>query len=205
MPGVVDEQEMDRRFIERLKRRDEQAFNQLVLTYEAQVLRLVWRMLGTREEAEDMAQEVFVQVFRSIDNFRGDSKISTWIYRIAMNLTKNRTKYLARRYQRNHSDIDGAEPREAHNEARGRTSGETHRPDLDAMGNEAERIVIECLHQMDSEFREILVLRDVESLSYEEVGAITGLAAGTVKSRLHRARSLLKAQVEARLKGDSDD
>jgi RNA polymerase sigma-70 factor (ECF subfamily) len=205
MPGVVDETEMDTRFIARLKRRDEQAFNQLVLTYEAQVLRLVWRMLGTKEEAEDMAQEVFVQVFRSIDSFRGDSKLSTWIYRIAMNLTKNRTKYLARRYQRNHSDIDSAEPREAHNEARGRTSGETQRPDLDAMGNEAERIVVECLHQLESEFREILILRDVESLSYEEVGAITGLAAGTVKSRLHRARSLLKAQVEARLKGHSDD
>lgn len=205
MPGGVDDQEMDARFIERLKRRDEQAFNHLVLTYEAQVLRLVWRMLGTKEEAEDMAQEVFVQVFRSIDSFRGDSKISTWIYRIAMNLTKNRTKYLSRRHQRSHSDIDGVEPRDVHNEAQGRTSGETRRPDLDAMGNQAERIVVECLHQMDCEFREILVLRDVEALSYEEVGSITGLAPGTVKSRLHRARSLLKAQVEGRLKGGNHE
>jgi len=193
---------MDQRFIERLKRRDEQAFNHLVVTYEAQVLRLVWRMLGTREEAEDMAQEVFVQVFRSIDSFRGDSKISTWIYRIAMNLTKNRSKYLARRYQQTHSEFDGTDPRESHNEAQGRTSGETHRPDLDAMGNQAERIVVECLHCLEDEFKEVLILRDVESLSYEEVGLITGLPPGTVKSRLHRARALLKIEVTQRLEGD---
>ncbi len=190
---------MDRRFIERLKKRDEQAFNQLVLTYETQVLRLVWRMLGTREEAEDMAQDVFVQVFKSIDSFRGDSKLSTWIYRIAMNLTRNRAKYMARRYHKSHSDIDSAEPREVHNEAQGRTSGETRRPDLQAMGNQAEQIVVECLQSMESEFREILVLRDVECLSYDEVGKITGLAPGTVKSRLHRARNLLKAEVQERL------
>lgn len=193
---------MDQKFIERLKRRDEQAFNQLVVTYEAQVLRLVWRMLGTREEAEDMAQEVFVQVFRSIDSFRGDSKISTWIYRIAMNLTKNRSKYLARRYQKTHSEFDGTDPRESHNEAQGRTSGETHRPDLDAMGNQAERIVVECLHCLEDEFKEVLILRDVESLSYEEVGLITGLPPGTVKSRLHRARALLKIEVTQRLEGE---
>ncbi len=192
---------MSPRFIERLRRRDEHAFNELVLAYEAQVYRLVWRMLGSREEAEDMTQEVFVQVFRSIDSFRGDSKISTWIYRIAMNLTRNRTKYLARRYHKSHAELDEQEPREAHNQAQGRTTGETRRPDWDAMGNEAERIVLECLGEMDQEFREILILRDVETLSYEEVGSITGLAPGTVKSRLHRARSLLKTQVEARLGG----
>jgi RNA polymerase sigma-70 factor (ECF subfamily) len=67
------------------------------------------------------------------------------------------------------------------------------------MGNEAEKVVIECLGQMEAEFREILVLRDVESLSYEEVGQITGLPPGTVKSRLHRARSVLKAHVEEKL------
>lgn len=191
------------RFLERLRRRDEHAFNELVLTYETQVYRLVWRMLGNREEAEDMTQEVFVQVFRSIESFRGDSKISTWIYRIAMNLTRNRTKYLSRRQQKNHSELDGVEPKEFHNRAEGRTTGETRRPDWDAMGNEAERIVLECLAEMEDEFREILILRDVEQLSYEEVGSITGLGPGTVKSRLHRARSLLKSQVEERLGGQS--
>lgn len=201
MSGADAENKFDSRFIARLKRRDEHAFNELVLAYEAQVFRLVWRMLSSREEAEDMTQDVFVQVFRSIDSFRGDSKLSTWIYRIAMNLTRNRAKYLSRRHQKSHSDIDGAEPRDVHNEAQGRTSGETRRPDLDAMGNQAERIVLECLATLEAEFKEILVLRDVEALSYEEVGKITGLPPGTVKSRLHRARTLLKTEVEQRLGG----
>lgn len=193
------ESKLSPRFLERLRRRDEHAFNELVLAYEAQVYRLVWRMLGNREEAEDMTQEVFVQVFRSIESFRGDSKISTWIYRIAMNLTRNRAKYLSRRHQKNHSELDGVESN--HSQAQGRTAGETRRPDWDAMGNEAERIVLECLAEMEEEFREILILRDVELLSYEEVGSITGLGPGTVKSRLHRARSLLKSLVEERLGG----
>lgn len=201
MPQGEKESKLSPRFIERLRRRDEHAFNELVIAYETQVYRLVWRMLGSREEAEDMTQEVFVQVFRSIETFRGDSKISTWIYRIAMNLTRNRAKYLARRHQKSHFELDGLEPKESHNQAQGRTTGETQRPDWDAMGNEAERIVLECLGEMEGEFREILILRDVEQLSYEDVGSITGLAPGTVKSRLHRARSLLKSEVEQRLGG----
>lgn len=186
----------DSRFIEALRKRDEHAFNQLVQDHEAQVFRLVFRMLGSREEAEDMTQEVFVQVFRSIEKFRGDAQIGTWIYRIAMNLTRNRNKYLARRHQKSHAELDQSDPKDQENEARGRISGETSRPDTDALGNEMERIVVACLGTLDDEHREILVLRDIEALSYEEVGEITGLPPGTVKSRLHRARSLLREAVE---------
>ncbi len=183
-------------YIHRLKQRDERAFNRLVLDYEKQVYRLVWRMLGNQQEAEDMTQEVFVQVWKSIDTFRGDSKLSTWLYRIALNLTKNRNKYLSRRLHKSHSPLDESEPDESLQGAQGRTSGEIRRPDWEAIGNETERVVAMSLHSLDEEYREILVLRDVENLSYEEVGAITNLPAGTVKSRLHRARSLLRAKVE---------
>src|SRR5690606_33484341 len=130
-----------------------------------------------KAEAEDMTQEVFVQVFRSIDSFRGDAQLSTWLYRIAVNLTKNRTMYLARRHHGSHTDITDGEPRETHNRAQGLTSGETSRPDLDAMANQAERCVVVALSELEAEYREVLVLRDVEALSYEEVGSITGLAA----------------------------
>jgi RNA polymerase sigma-70 factor, ECF subfamily len=201
MASETDLEQPSEGFLVRLKRRDERAFAELVLAHEQKVYRLVWRMLASREEAEDMTQEIFVQVFKNIDTFRGDSKLSTWIYRIAVNLTRNRAKYLTRRKHKSHSDITGEEDQEIHNEAQGVTTGETRRPDLDAMGNQAERIVIQCLSELETEFREILVLRDVECLSYEEVGAITGLAPGTVKSRLHRARSLLRTEVELRLGG----
>ncbi len=201
MPSAPDFDAPSRELLARLKRRDERAFSQLVLAHEQKVYRLVWRMLSTREEAEDMTQEVFVQVFKNIENFRGDAKLSTWIYRIAINLTRNRTKYLSRRKHKSHSDIFADEGSVTHNEAQGVTTGETSRPDQVAMGNQAERIVIACLGELDPAFREILVLRDVECLSYEEVGSITGLAPGTVKSRLHRARQLLRTEVEARLGG----
>ncbi len=201
MPSDTNWDDPSPGYLALLKKRDERAFSQLVLAHEQKVYRLVWRMLASREEAEDMTQEVFVQVFKNIDSFRGDAKLSTWIYRIAINLTRNRTKYLSRRKQNSHSDIFADEGSLSHNDAQGITTGETTRPDQVAMANQAEKIVIQCLSELESGFREILVLRDVENLSYDEVGTITGLAAGTVKSRLHRARQLLKTEVETRLGG----
>lgn len=199
MSSTEPDPEFDARFVERLQRRDEHAFSSLVVTYERRIFQLVWRMLGSKEEAEDLTQEVFVQVFRSIHTFRGESKLGTWLYRIAVNLAKNRTMYLARRHQRSQVDLVDAEATDAHERAQGVTTGETRRPDLDLVGSRAERAVLECLLELDGEHRELLVLRDVECLSYEEVGVITGLLPGTVKSRLHRARSLLKEAVEKRL------
>ena len=80
-------------FVERLRARDERAFNELVRAHERRVFGLVFRMVGNCEEAEDLAQEVFVRVFEAIDQFRGDARLSTWIYRIAVNLCENRSKY----------------------------------------------------------------------------------------------------------------
>ena len=92
------EDKEEARFIARLASRDERAFNELVVLYQERVFRILLRMLGRRDEADDMAQEVFVQVFKAVGTFRGDSKLSTWIYRIAVNLCKNRVKYLKRRH-----------------------------------------------------------------------------------------------------------
>jgi RNA polymerase sigma-70 factor (ECF subfamily) len=186
------------RFVLRLRQRDERAFNELVLTFQDRIFRLVWRMVGRRDEAEDMTQEVFVQVFKAIDQFRGDSQLSTWIYRIAVNLCKNRTKYHQRRYQKGHTEFDGESPR-AQEGSRGVTTGETTRPDQLVQGYQMEQIVQMALRDMDPDFREVLVLRDVECLSYDEIGSITGLAEGTVKSRIHRARTALETAVERAL------
>jgi RNA polymerase sigma-70 factor, ECF subfamily len=192
----VDEAEL--RFVLRLRQRDERAFNELVLTFQDRIFRLVWRMVGRREEAEDMTQEVFVQVFKAIDQFRGDSQLSTWIYRIAVNLCKNRTKYHQRRHQSGHMEFD-SEIARTQEGSRGVTTGETTRPDQLVQGYQMEHIVQRALHDMDPDFREVLVLRDVECLSYEEIGSITGLAEGTVKSRIHRARTALETAVERAL------
>ena len=189
----------EQRFIERLLARDERAFNELVQAYEQRVFRLLLRMLGRRDEAEDMAQEVFVQVFKAIGTFRGDSRLGTWIYRIAVNLCKNRMKYLARRHAGEQDELEPAAERLPLNEGKGITFGESTRPDQLVEGFQLERVVQTCIAELDADFREVLVLRDVEDLSYEELCEVTGLPEGTVKSRLHRARGMLKAAVGRKL------
>ena len=189
----------DPKFLERLRARDERAFNEFVRAYERRVYALVFRMLGRRDEAEDVAQEVFVQVFKAIEQFRGESKLSTWVYRITVNLCKNRSKYNARRHAGEQDDIEAVAERATLQEAKGVTAGDVARPDDLYAGREVERVVQQAIAQLEPDFREVLVLRDVEDLSYEEIGQITGLADGTVKSRIHRARAQLKALVEAAL------
>jgi RNA polymerase sigma-70 factor (ECF subfamily) len=196
-PFVDDvEQQAERAFIERLKRRDERAFNELVQAYEQRVYRLVLRMLGRSDEAEDMAQEVFVQVFKAIDQFRGDAKLSTWLYRIAVNICKNRVKYLSRRHSDQQQEFEPMAERIPLSEAKGVTFGDVARPDHMVEGLQAEQIVHRCILELEPDFREVLILRDVEDLTYEEIAEVTNLPDGTVKSRIHRARGMLKVKVE---------
>jgi RNA polymerase sigma-70 factor (ECF subfamily) len=188
----------DGRLIDRLIARDEQAFNVLVRAYEGRIIRLLARMVGNEEEARDLAQDVFVQVFKAIGTFRGDSKLSTWLYRIAVNLCKNRVKYLKVRHARDQEDLD-AVAESACDDARPAGGDRLARPDEQIAGMQVERIVQLAIQELEPSFRECLVLRDVEELSYEEIEQITGLPAGTVKSRIHRARATLKETVERRL------
>jgi len=195
----------ERRFIARLRARDERAFNELVTGYQQPIFGLVLRLLGgRREEARDVTQEVFVQVFKSIDQFRGDAAVSTWVYRIAVNLSKNRVRSLQRRPTDGASEFEeiGA-PLDA--PASSPTSARFSRPDQLVEGYQAEGIVRQCISNLDPDFREVLVLRDVEELSYDAIAEVTGLAMGTVRSRLHRARTMLKAAVDEALHGGSDE
>lgn len=194
---VLDE--VETRLVARLVLRDERAFSELVVTYEGRVLGLVTRMLGNREEARELTQEVFFQVFKAISSFRGDSKLSTWIYRIAVNLCKNRSKYLKIRQTEHQDELEGALERVPLAEARRATAAQVERPDEMMSGKQVERIVQEAIQRLEPSYRECLVLRDVEELSYEEIEQITGLAQGTVKSRIHRARAMLKEWVEKEL------
>jgi RNA polymerase sigma-70 factor, ECF subfamily len=193
---LASDDQSEAQFIARLVARDESAFNELVMVYERRVFALVFRMLGRRDEAEDLAQEVFVQIFKAIDQFRGESKLSTWIYRIAVNLCKNRSKYLSRRHLSDQEDIDAMAERVPLSAAKGVSVGDVSRPDDLVEGMQLEVVVKRAIAELEPDFREVLVLRDVEDLSYEEIASITGLPDGTVKSRIHRARAQLRALVE---------
>jgi len=178
--------------VEKLKKRDARAFEQLIRKFNVPIFNLLYRMTGVREEAEDLAQEVFVNVYKKIALFRGESPLSTWIYRIAYNLCMNRRKYLGRRRDRERQEFDDAAERNIVESASMATSAKVARPDEMAEGLQMERLVQEAISALDEEHRVILVLRDVQNMTYEEISEITGLAAGTVKSRLHRARALLR-------------
>jgi len=197
--GAVLPDDTDAGLVERLAARDERAFTTLVRAYERRVFALVLRMIGNRAEAEDLAQEVFVQVFKAIGSFRGESKLSTWIYRIAINLCKNRSKYLRARRSDEAVELEALQERAPMGDAKGANVARVERPDEMASGKQVERIVQKAILELEPSFRECLVLRDVEDLSYEEIGAITGLPEGTVKSRIHRARAQLKELVESAL------
>jgi len=198
-PDLAQTEWDEQKLIERLAQHDERAFNVLVRTYEHRVFGLVLRMIGNRAEAEELSQEVFYQVFKAIGTFRGESKLSTWIYRIAVNLCKNRAKYLKVRKTDAQVDIDDHADRAPLAEARGSNVANIERPDEAMEGRQLEKIVRDSILQIDETFRQCLVLRDVEELSYEEIGEITGLPAGTVKSRIFRARAQLKEMVEKKL------
>ena len=181
--------------IRRLQQRDERAFVLCVRTYQDKVYGLIYRMLGNHAEAQDVAQEVFVTVFKSIDSFRGESKLSTWLYRIAANHCKNRIKYLRRRAHKATTELDAHAERALQNSPSS-TLGEGQAGPAEVLeGAQLEQIVQRAINKLDEEPRLLLVLRDVEEMSYEEIMQVTGLPEGTVKSRLHRARQALKEEI----------
>lgn len=194
-PDAPMDEATERRLVERLQRQDETAFNELVTAYEQRVFALVQRMIGDRAEAEDLAQEVFVTVFKSIGTFRGDSKLSTWLYRVTTNHCKNRIKYLGRRTRPGREAWDESE--NGVQSATMQTAAVVPRPDHEAEGRQTEVLVRKALASLADDQRELVVLRDIEGLTYEEIQGITGLAEGTVKSKLHRARLALAKSLES--------
>jgi len=189
----------EERLVSRLRARDKAAFNEVVLLYQQKVMNLVYRLLGNREEAQEIAQEVFVTVFKSIETFRGESKFSTWLFRIAANHCKNRIKYLSRRNFHRASQIDDEVDRLSGDTSDGPAmflQARIERPDKVYEGMQMQAALRRALEELDEEHRTLVVLRDLENLSYEEICDITKLPEGTVKSRLHRARMALKDRID---------
>ena len=182
----------DRTLCGRVAKGDDTAFEALVLRHQNRVYAFCLRLLGDPAEAEDVAQDVFLTLYKSADTFRGDSAFSTWLLRIAKNQSLNRIKYLERRGRSMRRSID-----ELGDERMIRVDdGVERRPDALLEGGETAALVQQAIATLGEEHRVVLVLRDVEDLSYEEISQITGLPIGTVKSRIHRGRSALATRLE---------
>jgi RNA polymerase sigma-70 factor (ECF subfamily) len=187
--------ELERSLLRRLRERDERAFRELVGEHRDRVYNVCYRMMGNRHEAEDVAQEVFIAVFKTIDTFREESKFSTWLYRVAVNHCKNRIKYLSRRHDRDRDELD----ENTTGGVNGATLGQPLRspqPDRALEGIQMEEVLKEAINSLDEEHRIVVILRDIEELSIEEICVITELPDGTVKSRLHRARLALRKKLQ---------
>ncbi len=170
--------------VERLRAGEPAAFEELVKTYQHRVFGVAARMLGSAAEAEEIAQEVFLRVHRSIAEFRGEAKLSTWLYAIASRLCLNRLASGARRRERAEEDVLSEAP-----------TGEADAAAALERG-EVEAALRQAIAALPEERRIVVVLRDVEGLSYDEIAAALDLEPGTVRSRLHRARMDLKAKLE---------
>ncbi len=184
--------ELEHSLLRRLRNREERAFRELIEAHRDRVYNICYRMLGNRHESEDVAQEVFITVFKTIDTFREESKFSTWLYRVAVNHCKNRIKYLARRFDKQKDELD-----DQASGANGTPIGAPlpSAPDRALAGAQMEKLLQDAIASLDEEQRMVVVLRDVEDLSIEEICEITGLPDGTVKSRLHRARLVLRKKL----------
>jgi RNA polymerase sigma-70 factor (ECF subfamily) len=176
--------------IQRCAARDEDACAELVSEHQRMVYQLSLNLLNDHNEALDLSQEVFLRVFRTIHTFRGHSSLRTWIYRIVVNQARNRQRWWRRRHRSQQVSLD--QHIQDHGELAERIDSGPDR--LVGQKQLAERIRV-ALDALPFDQKTAIVLREIDGLSYEEIGFSLGIAVGTVKSRLARAREGLRAQL----------
>lgn len=178
----------DAELVRRFKGGDRRAYEEIVRRYQDRVYTVCLRWLGDAQVAQEIAQDVFLALFRALGDFRGDAQLSTWVYRVAVNHCKNRRLYGRRRASDRHEPLEGDRDDD---EPKRQLAADAPGTDAGLHRIEAERLVREALAHLEEDDRSIIVMRDVEDLSYEEIALVLQLPRGTVKSRLHRARAEL--------------
>jgi RNA polymerase sigma-70 factor (ECF subfamily) len=187
----------DLRLVESLREGSERAYEELLTRFQQPVFALAVRLLDDPSEACDVVQEVFLKVFRNVGNFRGQSTLKTWIYRITVNEAHNARRWFFR-HRRRELDLD-ANPEEARNWEE--IVPDSSRSPFDVAFDSEQHVMIEAaLERINPIFREAVVLRDITDVSYEEIAEILGVSLGTVKSRILRGREALREQLAGSLK-----
>jgi RNA polymerase sigma-70 factor (ECF subfamily) len=172
--------------VARARERDAAAFEQLIVAHAPPLQRMLRRILGNPPDAEDALQETFLKAWRAIDRFRGEARFSTWLYRIALNEARRKQAYDAHRRALPIDDVMLELPDLG--------AG----PDTLAESAELELFIEQCVAELPANYREAVVLRDVEGLSNEDAAAVLELDLRNFKSRLHRGRMAIRRRVEER-------
>jgi RNA polymerase sigma-70 factor, ECF subfamily len=185
----------DANLVRRFVAGDESAFNEIVARYRGKINGLVVNLLHNVADAEEITQDTFIRAYRGLCRFRGDSSLSTWLYRIALNLARNRYWYFFRRRRQNWVSLE--QPLGSDSEATfaDLVATQEHDPAQESVAGEFTALVAACIDRLDSRHREILVMRNVLDLSYEEIAHSLGINVGTVKSRIARARQNLRTLI----------
>ena len=187
-------QREDNELIGRLRAGDESAYEQLLLRFQQPVYNLAFRLLNNPGDSSDVVQEVFLKVFRNVSHFRHQSSLKTWIYRITVNEAHNQRRWFFRHRSREVGLDDEPE------QSRTRNVPDSERSPFDCtFDREKHELIENALARINPLFREVVVLRDVEDLSYEEIAEVLQISLGTVKSRILRGREALREELTARL------
>ncbi|MAG31423.1 MAG: RNA polymerase subunit sigma-70 [Deltaproteobacteria bacterium] len=186
-PRVVVE-DPDRDLVVRWQAGDEKAFEELITLHERRVYRLLYRMMGNKEDAEDLTQETFLSLHRHGHRFRAEARFSTFIYRVAANAALNRRRSLGRGRTR----VDKLKVRQ---KAGDDLPSSPRDPEDATHGAELSEHVRKALDGLSPSLRMPVILYDIEGLAYGEIAKVLGIAEGTVKSRIHRARQALREKL----------
>jgi RNA polymerase sigma-70 factor (ECF subfamily) len=165
-----------------------EAFEELVLKYQRQIYTVAYRFMGNHEDASDLAQEAFIKAYKSIDRFRGESSLKTWLYHIVANVCRDE---LRKRKKGQVLSLDAPISTEE-GEITRQTEDWTYAPDLIYESKEAQYFIQEAINQLTPEYKEVIILREIQGFSYEEIARHLGCSLGTIKSRLNRARKAMR-------------
>jgi RNA polymerase sigma-70 factor (ECF subfamily) len=181
----------DFEIVQRCKKGDVDAFEELVNKYQKKAFNISYRMTGDYHEAAEVVQDAFVSVYKNIKDFRGKSKFSTWLYSIVVNLSRNKLKQLrARAYKEDCSLDDPVQTQDGQMKVEYASNNPSAYEILER--HEGKQKIWGCISTLEAEFRETIVLRDIRGFSYDEISVMLNIAIGTVRSRLHRARLAVK-------------
>jgi RNA polymerase sigma-70 factor (ECF subfamily) len=200
MSTKAQEVALDRVLVDRFKSGDQSAFDEMVSRYWSRIYTMVNNLLKNTQDAEEVTQDAFIRAHRGLENFRGDSAFSTWLYQIATNLARNRYWYWWRRKRDQSISFD--QPLTADDDSSSLAEllpSNVETPHDATVTQEFLSRVAESMEQLNEKHREILVLRNVQSLSYEEIASVLSISIGTVKSRIARARENLREKLDGEL------
>jgi RNA polymerase sigma-70 factor (ECF subfamily) len=185
---------IETRLARRALKGDQQAFAEIVALYQDKLYHMAFRMLGSRQEAEDVTQEAFLRVYRNLDRYDESMKFSTWIYRIATNLCIDR---LRKRKQTYSLDAESSEHEGLDGYAL--IPGDDRTPESEMLLTETQRIVREAIETLPAKYKSVMVLRYLHDLSLQEIGEVLDMPVTTVKTRVHRGREFLRKKLERKL------